>query len=629
MVGACRRITIRGSLGKVNFLKTSKLYETVEIGGSDMNVTMNTLPDGGYENTTLKCNPSDTGFAMESGLFGINIEITRKGLFGGLSAQMLNNRKLFMGQDTVDGWTCEGFERITDRPEESLCQSNFVILNNGSMSQTSEIIALQKRRTYEAKVWIKAYSETAEVTFGVTDMEQTVTVIADNEPYKALSFVFDGEDVEKGTFFVKVSGEVAVYEASLMPTDHFYGMRWDVIECLRAIAPPSIRYPGGCYADHFEWRESLKAPEFRKPIDGRSKGFMLRNSYHQDCVEVGLNEFIRLCKELAAEPEYTVSHLQSDGEDARCLIEYCNGHADTEYGAMREAFGLSPFGIKVWYIGNESYYSGGPYRLDGGLAAERTNEIVHNMRQVDPDMKAVIGLVSDRHLQPWSKAFMEKLACPYEYVSHHWYYGTGPTAEPDGEAACEHMKHTYLHDTEEGLEFYKNELLADTWDTTRICVDEWNFCWGSGSNNALLISNALQLHFFARNAEKYHIREARFFMPINEGMITVLPTDSVVESSGELFRLMAKHMGGTVIACAADTEQLDILCTKHDGNLYVSIINRSDIPFRVSMDGYEVSDCTEMRVGAFSFYSNDYEIIEGTDATVQEYSVSFITFKSK
>ena len=242
------------------------------------------------------------------------------------------------------------------------------------MSQTSSVIALQQGKEYEAKIWVKAVTDTAAVTFGVQGLLRTVAVMADDEPYQALSFVFHGEDLDNGTFTVQVSGEVAVFEASLMPTDHFYGMRWDVIECLRAIAPTSIRYPGGCYADHFEWRESLKAPEFRKPVDGRSKGFMLRDSYHQDCVEIGLNEFIRLCRELEAEPEYTVSLLQSDGEDARCLIEYCNGNADTEYGALRESFALTPFHIKVWYIGNETYYSGGPYRLDGGLAAERTNE---------------------------------------------------------------------------------------------------------------------------------------------------------------------------------------------------------------------------------------------------------------
>lgn len=591
-----------------------------------MNQTGQTANEYAYRPVTLTPDTGAVGFPMERGLFGHNLEVTRKGFFHGLYAQMLNNRKLFMGDDRVDGWACTNARRITDRPEESLCRSRFVILKNGCMKQTADTVTLQAGKRYEAKVWVKAYSEKATVTFGAEGFAQTFPLTADGEPYTALSFEFDGADVACDTFFVSAEGEVAVYEVSLMPTDHFHGMRWDVIESLRALKPTSIRYPGGCYADHFEWRESLKAPEFRAPVDGRSKGFMLRDSYHQDCVEVGLNEFILLCRELGAEPEYTVSHLRSDGEDARGLIEYCNGSADTEYGAKREALGLSPFGIKVWYIGNESYYSGGPYCLDGGLAGERTNEIVRAMRRVDPDMQPVLCLVSDHHLRPWSRAFMEKLDCPYEYVSYHWYYGTGPTAEPDGAIACEHMKQTYLHDTDEGLEFYKNELLADVWDQVRVCVDEWNFCWGSASNNALLISNALQLHFFARNTEKYHLRDARFFMPVNEGMITVTPTASKVESSGELIRLMSEHLNGVVIPCTAEGDQLDILCTKHGDHLFVSVVNRSDENLRIGMAGYEPTSCTEIRMDELSFFSNNYEIVAGTEPTIRPFSVSFVTF---
>ena len=595
-----------------------------------MENTMQNTANRGYRAVALAPDTGAVGFPMESGLFGHNVEVTRKGFFRGLCAQMLNNRKLFMGDDRIDGWECVNADRITDRPEESLCHSRFVILKNGgSMKHCADTITLQTGKRYEAKVWVKAYSEEAIVTFGVEGFEQSFALTADGAPYVVLAFEFDGADVESGTFFVTAEGEVAVYEVSLMPTDHFHGMRWDVIESLRAIKPTALRYPGGCYSDHFEWRESLKAPEFRTPVDGRSKGFMLRDSYHQDCVEVGLNEFILLCRELGAEPEYTVSHLQSDGEDARCLMEYCNGSADTEFGAKREALGLSPFGIKVWYIGNESYYTGGPYCRDGGLAGERTNELVHAMRTVDPDMKAVIGLVSDHHLRPWSRAFMEKLDCPYEYVSHHWYYGTGPTAEPNGPLACEHMKRTYLHDTDEGLEFYKNELLTDVWDTVKICVDEWNFCWGSASNNALLISNALQLHFFARNAEKYHLREARFFMPVNEGMITVTPTQSKVESSGELIRLMAGHRNGTVIPCTAETEEQDVLCTRHNGYLYLSVVNRSDSPIRLQVEGYETSDCTEIRVEEFSFTNNGYEYIHKNEATVSGHSILFCKLTEK
>ena len=567
--------------------------------------------------------PGEAGFPLEDGIFGVNAEITRRGFFGGLCAQMLNNRKLLMGTDSVDGWTCEGYERITDRPAESLCHSGFVILKDGCMSQTSAVIALQEGRTYEAKVWVKAYSDTAAITFGVASMEKTCAVTADGEAWTALSFVFEGREAENGTFSVRVSGEAAVYEVSLMPTDHFYGMRRDVIEALRAVAPTSIRYPGGCFADHFAWRECLKDPEFRLPVDGTVKDFMLRDTYGQDPLDIGINEFMMLCREIGAEPEFTVSILQSDGEDARDLIEYCNGSAHTEYGALRQALGFDAFRIKTWYVGNEVYYFGAQYQRDGVAAAKRTSEIVNAMRTADPDIRVILGVVADANLRRWSFDFLTNLTCAYEAVSYHRYNGSAPNAEPDGRTACHNLERSFKGDFDAGLDFYRNELFKNVFDTTRICVDEWNFCWGSGSNNALLFSNALEFHFLARTAEKYHVREACFFMPVNEGMITVQGNLCKVESTGEMFRLMAGHRGGTVISCTADTDELDLLCTEHDGYLYVSAVNRGSSPRRLNAEGYTVSDCAEIRVNNFSFFSNDYEILTGGEPISEGHSILF------
>lgn len=83
---------------------------------------------------------SGAEYPFEDGLFGVNTEITRKGFFGGLSTQMINNKKLFESDNAPSGRECDNYEYITDRKEESLCGSNFVILKDGSMSQTSSFI---------------------------------------------------------------------------------------------------------------------------------------------------------------------------------------------------------------------------------------------------------------------------------------------------------------------------------------------------------------------------------------------------------------------------------------------------------------------------------------------------------
>ena len=136
-----------------------------------METTIRNTHTCGYRAVTLTPDRGAVGFPMESGLFGHNVEVTRKGFFRGLCAQMLNNRKLFMGNDRADGWECTNARRITDRPEESLCHSRFVILKNGCMKQSADTVTLQAGKRYEAKVWVKVYSEEATVTFGVDGYE--------------------------------------------------------------------------------------------------------------------------------------------------------------------------------------------------------------------------------------------------------------------------------------------------------------------------------------------------------------------------------------------------------------------------------------------------------------------------
>ena len=567
------------------------------------------------------------GPIFESGLFGVNAEITRKGFFGGLSAQMLNNRKLYMGNDGVDGWECINFQRVVDRSEESLCGSSFIILKDGgSMSQTSSVIALKSGEQYEAKVWVKSITEKADITFGIKGLENTLTVSADGAQYHELSFVFKGVDIINGTFCVNVSGEVAIYELSLMPSNNFYGMRWDVIEHMRTIAPTSIRFPGGCAADHFDWKESLKAPEFRKPADGRSKDwFLFRDTYHQDPLDIGLNEFIMLCRELNAEPEYTVSLILSDGEDAAKLIEYCNGAPDSEYGAIREALGFEAFNIHLWYVGNEAYFFGGEYE-DSKKAAERTDELITAMKRVDPSIAVAIGLTWGINYREWAFDFMKNLKSEYEYVSYHDYIGILPDANQgdNGMATLEILENNFIDGRCFGLDFYRDNLFADNFDKARICVDEWNYSWGKDSSNALFFSNALQFHFLAKSKETYHIDRAEFFMPVNEGMITVKGSVCKIESTGEMFRLMAEHKGGRVIECEADGEALDILCTDHGEYLYISVINRSGVSYELNINGYDITECVEIKIGDYSFESNDFEVTKTEKPVLYGHSLIFI-----
>ena len=214
-------------------------------------------------------------------------------------------------------------------------------------------------------------------------------------------------------------------------------------------------------------------------------------------------------------------------------------------------------------------------------------------------------------------------------MSYHDYIGILPdsTQGENGMATCEILESNFADGHCFGLDFYRDELYADRFGQIRICVDEWNYSWGKDSSNALLFSNALQFHFLAKGKETYHIDRAEFFMPVNEGMIFVRGNECRMESTGELFRLMAGHRGGTVIPCTADTPELDLLCTAHDGYLFLSAVNRGASPKLLRAEGYTLSDCVEIEAREYSFASNDFAVREGKEAAVSGHSVLFAVLR--
>jgi alpha-N-arabinofuranosidase len=558
-------------------------------------------------------------YMFPNGLFGVNAEVTRKGFFGGLSAQMLNNRKFFKGEKTPDGWECENAQLCFDK-NESPCGSNYVRLTDGMIKQTSDVIAFKKGAEYAVKALVR--SDGASVSFGVPGREKTFENVR-GDGYKELSFLFLSDGEESSTFVLSVSGTADVYAVSFMPADNFYGMRRDVIAALKRIAPTAIRFPGGCCADHFDWKQCLKPADLRTPFDGSIKDFMLRDTYHQDCADISLNEFIMLCQKVGAEPEFTVSIVLSDGVDARRLDEYCNGGTDTEYGAKRAAMGFEePFGVKYFYVGNEVYYFGYEYQNDGVKAAKRTNEIVNAMRTADDGITVCLGVVADTGLRGWSRDFVNTLDCRYDCVSYHRYCGSKPGSEAERKAVEDGIPGSFYGGVDEGLAFVHDELFAGV--EMPVNVDEWNFSWGCDANNAMFLSNVLEFHFFARSYEKYGVTDARFFMPVSEGMITVNGAACTVECAGEAFRLLHGHTDGTVVECSAENRDLDVLCTDHGDHLFMSVVNRGGDEWQIAVDGYAVESCTQIVLDEYSFNNNGFEIKHYDKPVVTGHGMTFL-----
>jgi len=138
------------------------------------------------------------------------------------------------------------------------------------------------------------------------------------------------------------------------------GVRNDVMEALKVLQIPNLRWPGGCFADTYHWKDAVGPLNERKAIENLSWG-----NYREDN-SFGTHEFLNMCELLGAEPYLAVNMNSGTVQEAVDWVQYVNHKNGTSYLTdLREKYGRStPWNVKYWGIGNESWDCGGHMTAD-------------------------------------------------------------------------------------------------------------------------------------------------------------------------------------------------------------------------------------------------------------------------
>lgn len=128
------------------------------------------------------------------------------------------------------------------------------------------------------------------------------------------------------------------------PIENERGYRKATLDALRALRPPVIRWPGGCYADTYHWRDGVGPQSERKTTFNENFA-----TYELDDHSFGTDEFLRLCEMLGAEPWININMLSGTVAEMKDWMEYCNRAQSTDLAKEREANGhKAPYGVKYW-----------------------------------------------------------------------------------------------------------------------------------------------------------------------------------------------------------------------------------------------------------------------------------------
>ncbi len=198
------------------------------------------------------------------------------------------------------------------------------------------------------------------------------------------------------------------------------GFRKDVLELIRELDVPVVRYPGGNYVSGFNWEDSVG------PVDKRPRRLDLAWSTIEPNT-FGLDEFMKWSKEAGTEAMMAIN-LGTRGIDAaRNLVEYCNHPGNSYWSDLRRSHGAAdPYGIKLWCLGNEM---DGPWQVGHKTAEEYgklANETAKAIKLFDPMLELVVCGSSNNQMPTfpsWEATVLDECYDSVDYLSLHSYYG--------------------------------------------------------------------------------------------------------------------------------------------------------------------------------------------------------------
>jgi alpha-N-arabinofuranosidase len=198
------------------------------------------------------------------------------------------------------------------------------------------------------------------------------------------------------------------------------GFRKDVLEEIRTLGVPIIRYPGGNFVSGYNWLDGVGPKKNRPRVLDRAWNTLETNQF-------GINEYVTWCHAVGTEPLIGTNFGTATAETTVALLEYCNVDKGTKWSDLRREHGYEkPHNIKYWCLGNEM---DGPWQIGHMPATEygiKARDAANQMRGLDPTVK-LIACGSSNPFMPtyleWDQQVLEQCYDVVDGISLHRYYG--------------------------------------------------------------------------------------------------------------------------------------------------------------------------------------------------------------
>jgi alpha-L-arabinofuranosidase len=379
------------------------------------------------------------------------------------------------------------------------------------------------------------------------------------------------------------------------------GYRKDAVGHLRALEIPVLRWPGGCFADDYHWRDGIGPPGERpKRVNLWWDHVIEDNSF-------GTHEFMTLCGLLRTQP-YIAGNLGSGSpEELRGWVEYCNQPAGSTLAEERKRNGSrEPFAVRYWGIGNESWACGGHMTPEEYASLySRYVTYVHSYGGTEPFCVACGPSNNDTE---WTRRFLHAMNRTYRvrvdgFAMHFYSWGKSTPTGYTIDAMREQL--SSFVEMENGIVEQRGLLDAVQADPhagrVRLLVDEWGTWdksdseteerygryWQTGTMRDALAAG-LGLNVFHRQADKLAMCNIAQVANVLQSMLLTHEDHCIRTPSYHAFMLCKGHrskMAVPVESDQADVPLLSFSASRDERSLVLTAVN-------ISHDTSAIVDCS-------------------------------------
>jgi alpha-N-arabinofuranosidase len=373
------------------------------------------------------------------------------------------------------------------------------------------------------------------------------------------------------------------------PIPNIDGYRQDAVTYLKELGIPVLRWPGGCFADDYHWRDGI-GPEAKRPkrVNLHWGGYVEDNSF-------GIHEFIGLCRMIGAEP-YVAGNVGSGSpSELRDWVEYCNQPAGSTLAEERAANGSpEPFKVRYWGVGNENWGCGGPMTPEH--YGETYRIFTNYIRTFGGTRPFLVACGPNGNDMRWARGLLGALdgrRLPDGWSTHFYETGTLAPLQFNVDAMSTQFKiFPRVEDT-----IIAQRALLDSYDSQRRCgviLDEWGVwdriprddeqkfgrLWQQSTMRSA-VAAGLGLNIFNRQADKLYMANIAQLMNVLQ---SILLTDGpegkhcIRTSTYYAFQLFKPHRSRTAVRVetgSSDPLALSMSASKSGGEVVISFVNPS------------------------------------------------------